>query len=44
MTRDMTTGNPLKQILSFCIPLLFGNLFQQFYNMATAIIFGKFLA
>jgi putative MATE family efflux protein len=43
MTRDMTTGSPLKQILSFCVPLLFGNLFQQFYNMADSIIVGKFL-
>jgi len=39
----MTTGSPLKQILRFCIPLLFGNLFQQFYNMADSIIVGRFL-
>ena len=41
--RDMTTGSPLRQILTFCIPLLIGNLFQQFYNLADSIIVGKML-
>ena len=39
----MTVGNPFKQIISFCAPLLLGNLFQQFYNMADSIIVGKFI-
>lgn len=43
MVRDMTTGNPVKLILSFSIPLLIGNVFQQFYNMADAIIVGRFV-
>lgn len=43
MLRDMTTGNPLKRILTFCIPLFIGNLFQQFYNMADSIIVGHFI-
>ncbi len=43
MTKDMTTGNPLKIILFFSLPVLFGNLFQQFYNMFDAIIVGQFL-
>lgn len=43
MTKDMTTGNPLKLILFFSIPVLLGNLFQQFYNMVDAIIVGQFL-
>ena len=30
MTNDMTTGNPVKLILLFSIPLLIGNIFQQF--------------
>ena len=30
MTKDMTTGSPMKLVLSFAIPLMFGNLFQQF--------------
>ena len=43
MTKDMTTGNPIKLILTFSIPLLIGNIFQQFYNMADTIIVGRFL-
>lgn len=43
MTKDMTTGNPVKLILTFSIPLLIGNIFQQFYSMADTIIVGKFL-
>jgi putative MATE family efflux protein len=43
MTRDMTTGSPIKRILAFCAPLLIGNLFQQFYNLADSIIVGNIL-
>ena len=43
MTKDMTTGNPLKLILFFTVPILIGNIFQQFYNMVDAIIVGQFL-
>ena len=43
MTRDMTTGSPLACILAFCAPLLVGNLFQQFYNLADSILVGRIL-
>lgn len=43
MTKDMTSGNPLKIILLFSIPVLLGNLFQQFYNMVDTIIVGRYL-
>ncbi len=43
MTKDMTQGNPMKLILGFSIPLLFGFLFQQFYNLVDTIIVGRFL-
>ena len=43
MTKDMTTGNPVKLILLFSIPLLIGNIFQQFYSMVDTIIVGRFL-
>ena len=43
MTKDMTTGNPVKLILLFSIPLLIGNIFQQCYNMADTIIVGRYL-
>ncbi len=32
---DMTKGNPGKQILIFMIPVLIGNLFQNFYNVGS---------
>ncbi|MFP3155539.1 MATE family efflux transporter [Lachnospiraceae bacterium ZAX-1] len=41
--KDMTSGNPLKIIIFFTIPILLGNVFQQFYNMADAIIVGRFI-
>lgn len=40
---DMTVGSPLRHIVRFSIPLLIGNLFQQFYNMADSIIVGRFM-
>ena len=43
MVKDMTKGNPMKIIIRFCLPLMLGNLFQQFYNMADTIIVGKFV-
>ena len=39
----MTSGSPMKLILGFSIPLLFGNLFQQFYSMVDTIIVGRFV-
>lgn len=43
MTKDMTTGSPVRRILAFCVPLLIGNLFQQFYNLADSILVGRIL-
>ena len=42
-TLNMTKGRPLPLILRFCLPILLGNLMQQFYNMADAAIVGKFV-
>ena len=42
-TINMTTGSPVKHILIFSIPLILGNIFQQFYNLADSIIVGKFI-
>ena len=42
-TRDMTAGSPMKLILGFATPLLFGFLFQQFYSVVDTIIVGQFL-
>ncbi len=41
MAKDMTSGNPIKLIWNFTIPLLIGNLFQQLYNMADTFIVGR---
>ena len=41
--KDMTVGSPMKLILGFLVPMLFGLLFQQFYNMVDTIIVGKYL-
>jgi putative MATE family efflux protein len=43
LTKDMTTGSPMKLILGFATPLLFGFLFQQFYSVVDTIIVGQFL-
>jgi len=43
MTRDITTGNPAKIIILFTIPLIIGNLFQQFYSIADTLIVGRIL-
>lgn len=40
---DMTTGRPMKIIFNFTLPIFIGNVFQQFYNMADAVIVGKFV-
>lgn len=42
-TRDMTSGRPMKLIWQFAVPLIFGNLFQQLYNMVDTIIVGRAL-
>lgn len=41
--KDMTSGSPAKTILKFSLPMLIGNIFQQFYNMVDSIVVGKFV-
>lgn len=43
MYRDLTTGNISKTMLLFVLPMMAGNLLQQFYNIADTLIVGKFL-
>lgn len=43
MVCDMTKGSPLKLILSFSVPMLIGNIFQQVYNFVDAAVVGKFV-
>lgn len=44
MEKDLTVGDPLKLIITFSLPMLFGNLFQQLYNMVDSIIVGRFVS
>ena len=37
----MTKGSPVRLIFKFMIPLIVGNIFQQFYNMVDTIIVGR---
>ena len=39
---DMTKGNITRHLVNFALPLLLGNLFQQFYALADTIIVGRF--
>ena len=41
MEKNMTKGNPMKLILLFAIPILLGNMVQQFYNLADTMIVGR---
>ena len=43
MIKDMTEGNALKLILWFSLPILIGNIFQQFYQLADIFIVGRLL-
>ncbi len=40
---DLTVGSPMKHILGFMLPLLFGLIFQQFYNMVDTVVVGQYL-
>ena len=39
--KDMTAGSPGKLIITFAIPMMLGNIFQQFYTMADTMIVGQ---
>ena len=43
MTKDMTTGSPVRLIIGFAIPMFLGMLFQQFYSMVDTLVVGRFL-
>jgi putative MATE family efflux protein len=41
--KDFTSGNATRQILLFSLPMLIGNLFQQLYSMADAVVIGRYV-
>lgn len=40
---DMTEGNEVSLLVRFSVPMLIGNIFQQFYNLIDSIVVGKFV-
>ena len=42
--RDMTQGPILRQLVSFSLPLMLGNIFQMLYNTVDSIIVGNFVS
>lgn len=38
---DLTHGNPISLLLSFSLPLMLGNIFQQLYTFVDALIVGQ---
>ena len=40
----MTAGSPVRLVVLFSIPLIFGNIFQQLYYITDAVIVGKYIS
>lgn len=40
---DLINGKPASSLFYFALPMIIGNLFQQFYNMADSVIVGNFV-
>lgn len=43
MNRDLTEGSITKSMIIFALPLIFGNMLQQLYNVVDTYIVGQFL-
>ena len=41
--KDLTEGGETKAIVAFALPMLIGNVFQQFYTMVDSIVVGNFV-
>ena len=41
--KDLTKGYPAKVIILFAIPMIFGSIFQQLYNIADSKIVSTFV-
>ncbi len=41
--KDLTKGNETTQLILFALPMLLGNIFQQFYNMVDSFVVGRFV-
>lgn len=41
--KDLTSGDETRQLIWFALPMLLGNVFQQFYNMVDSFVVGRFI-
>ena len=41
--RDLSEGKVARQIFVFALPMIIGNVFQQFYNIVDTIIIGRYI-
>ncbi len=41
---DMTQGSIFRHLITFALPLLLGNIFQQFYNMVDTWVVGNYVS
>ena len=42
--RDLTKGDEATTLITFALPMLLGNVFQQFYNMVDSFVVGRFVS
>jgi putative MATE family efflux protein len=42
--KDLTHGHEAKTLFLFAVPMLLGNVFQQFYNMVDSFVVGRFVS
>lgn len=41
--KDLTVGKEAKVIIQFALPMVFGNIFQQLYNVVDSIVIGNYI-
>ena len=41
MAKDLTVGKPFKVILTFALPMIIANIFQQLYNIVDTAVVGQ---
>ena len=41
---NMITDSPGRALLLFALPMILGNLFQQFYNIMDSVVVGRFVS
>ena len=44
LVNNLTKGNPTRLILLFSLPMIIGNIFQQFYNLVDSAVVGRYVS